>query len=118
MKKGQVISSMVLFTIILLAPLIEEILFRGFLQTFIRQHLGSRQAIGITSLLFALFHYAPEQGLGNIPIVGSLLVLALFLGFVYEKRGSLLAPITLHACFNSISVLNLYFLGGFPQSPI
>jgi hypothetical protein len=105
-------------TIIIFAPLIEETLFRGFLQTFIRQHLGSKQAIGITSLLFALFHYSPEQGLGNIPIVVSLFVLALFLGFVYEKKGSLFAPISLHASFNLISVLNLYFLGGFPKGPI
>ena len=105
-------------TIILFAPLIEETLFRGFLQSFIRQHLGSKQAIFITSLLFALFHYSPEQGLGNIPIVGSLFALALFLGFLYEKKGSLLAPMALHASFNAISVLNLYFLGGFPKGPL
>ena len=105
-------------TIVLFAPLIEETLFRGVLQTFIRQHLGSKQAIGITSFLFALFHYSPEQGLANLPIIGSLLVLAFFLGFVYEKRGSLFAPIALHATFNLVSVLNLYFLGGFPKSPI
>jgi hypothetical protein len=105
-------------TIIVFAPLIEETLFRGFLQSFIRQHLGSKQAIFITSVLFAFFHYSPEQGMGNIPIVGSLFALALFLGFVYEKKGSLAAPIALHASFNAISVLNLYFLGGFPKGPI
>ena len=110
--------TLTLSTIIIFAPLIEETLFRGLLQTFIRRHLGSKQAIGITSALFSLFHYSPEQGLGNIPIVGALFVLALFLGFVYEKKGSLLAPISLHAFFNLISVLNLYFLGGFPKGPL
>jgi membrane protease YdiL (CAAX protease family) len=100
-------------SIIVLAPLIEETLFRGFLQTFIRQHLGPRQAILITSLLFSCFHYSAEQGLGNIPIIGSLFILALFLGYLYERQGSLIAPIALHASFNAISVMNIYFLGGF-----
>lgn len=99
-------------SIIFFAPLIEELLFRGFLQSFIRQHLGSKQAVLITSACFALFHYSKDQGLGNIPVICSLFILSLFLGFLYEKRGSLLAPITLHASFNAISVINLYFLGG------
>ncbi|HSX10837.1 MAG TPA: CPBP family intramembrane glutamic endopeptidase [Chlamydiales bacterium] len=100
-------------SIIILAPLVEETLFRGFLQTFIRQHLGSKQAILITSVCFSLFHYASGQTLGNISIIISLFVLSLFLGFLYEKRGSILAPMTLHASFNAISVINLYIFGGF-----
>lgn len=105
-------------TIVFFAPLIEETLFRGYLQTYIRQHLGSKQAIFITSLLFAFFHYSPEQGLGNIPIVGSLFALALFLGICYEKKRTLLCPMTLHAAFNAFSVLNLYFLGDFSHISI
>ncbi len=98
--------------IVFIAPLIEETLFRGFLQSFIRKHLGSKQAILITALCFSFFHFSPDQGLGNIPIVGSLFVLALFLGFIYEKQGSLFASISLHSMFNAISILNLYFFGG------
>ncbi len=101
-------------SIVIFAPVLEELLFRGFLQTYIRQHLGSKQAIFITSACFAFFHYSGDQGLGNIPIIASLFVLALFLGFLYERQGSLLAPITLHASFNAISIINLYFLGEFP----
>lgn len=99
--------------IIILAPLIEETLFRGFLQSYIRQHLGSRQAIVITSACFSLFHYAAGQGLGNLSIIPSLFILSLFLGFLYEKRGSILAPMVLHGSFNAISVINLYLFGGF-----
>jgi membrane protease YdiL (CAAX protease family) len=101
--------TMAVISIVILAPLIEETLFRGFLQSYIRQHLGSKQAIVITSFCFSLFHFSFDQGVGNISIILSLFVLALFLGFLYEKRGSLLAPITLHATFNIISVINLYF---------
>lgn len=100
-------------SIVILAPLVEETLFRGFLQTYIRRHLGPKQAIFITSVCFSLFHYAAGQGLGNIAIIPSLFVLALFLGFLYEKQGSIAAPMFLHASFNAVSVVNLYLFGGF-----
>lgn len=100
------------FTIIIAAPVIEELLFRGFLQSWIRQHLGRGQAICVTSALFALFHYSPEQGIANVTIVASLFVFSLFIGFVYEKEGSLACPMMLHSLFNTINVCNLYFFGG------
>jgi hypothetical protein len=100
-------------SIVILAPLIEETLFRGFLQTYIRRHLGPKQAILITSVCFSLFHYSSGQGLGNISIIISLFVLSLFLGFLYEKQGSILASMVLHGSFNLISVINLYLFGGF-----
>ena len=99
-----------------LAPCIEETLFRGFLQSYIRQYLGPKLSIVISSFCFALFHYSSEQGLANISIIGSLFSLAFFLGFIYEKRGSLLAPIILHSAFNTISAINLYFLEGISKT--
>ena len=98
-------------SIILLAPMIEEVIFRGFLQSYLRRYLNPTLAIVLSSLFFSAFHYSSNQGLANIPILGSLFVLAYFLGFVYERQGSLSAPIILHAAFNAISTLNLYILG-------
>jgi uncharacterized protein len=100
-------------SIVVLAPLIEETLFRGFLQSYIRRQLGSKYAILVTAACFSAFHFASGQGLGNISIIMSLFVLALFLGFLYEKQGSLRASIFLHGLFNAISVMNLYLFGGF-----
>jgi membrane protease YdiL (CAAX protease family) len=105
-------------SIAVLAPLMEELLFRGFLQSFIRKHLGSKQAIFITALCFSAFHYSREQSFSNIPIIGSLFILALFLGFLYEKQRSLAACLSLHSCFNLISIFNLYFFGEIPRSPL
>lgn len=99
--------------IIVLAPLVEETLFRGFLQTYIRRHVGPKQAILATSFCFALFHYSAGQGLGNISIIVSLFIFSLFLSFLYEKQGTIVAPMLLHAAFNTISVVNLYLFGGF-----
>ena|SRR3990167_7406367 len=103
-----------ILTVTIFAPLIEEILFRGFLQSWIRKYLGSTSAIILSSLSFSFFHYSFGQGLANISIIGSLFPLALILGFLYEKRGSLFSSIALHSLFNTVSILNLYFLGKLP----
>jgi membrane protease YdiL (CAAX protease family) len=98
-------------TVVILAPLLEELLFRGYLQSWLHYRVGHTLSLTITSLLFALFHYAPGQSLTNIPVIASLFVFALFLGRIYAIQGSLFAPIQLHALFNLTSVINLYVFG-------
>ena len=104
--------------IAILTPLVEEILFRGALQSFIRKHLGPNSAIWITAICFAFFHYTPEQKLANALIVGSLFPLALLLGFLFEKQRSLFCPILLHSLFNGINLFALLFFGETPCGPI
>lgn len=101
-----------LITILVAAPTLEEFLFRGILQSWIKKQLGAKSAILISSLIFALFHITAGQGYGNISLVLSLFTFAYFLGSVYEKRGSLFASIALHASFNSISCLRILAEGG------
>jgi hypothetical protein len=96
-----------LTVILLMAPCIEEFLFRGVLQNFLKQYLGPKAAILLSSLGFAFFHMAPSQGLGNISLILSLFVFACFLGFVYEKQRSLFASISLHIAFNAVSTLRI-----------
>ncbi len=99
--------TLAVFLIVFFAPFIEEVVYRGFLQTYLKGKFGSKLAILISSLIFALVHYGPSLGAGNIPILVHLFVFALFLGFIYERQRSLLAPIALHMTFNSISVIRI-----------
>lgn len=99
-------------SIVLLAPLIEETLFRGFLQSWLRRYLTPAPSIAIASLFFTAFHFSLDQGASNLSILSSLFILGCFLGFLYERRQSLFSPLLLHALFNAISVANLYFLDG------
>lgn len=104
-------TSMII-VVVMVVPCIEELLFRGFLQTYLRKKWGSWVALLLSSLIFAFVHFAASQGRGNIELIPALFILSLFLGFLYEKRGSLLAPIGLHATFNAVNIVGLFFNAG------
>lgn len=92
-----------------IVPAIEELLFRGLLQKWLSNRLGSRPfALLLTALLFALVHYSKSQGETNFELVPSIFVLGLFLGFVREKR-SLFTSMGLHMTFNTLSLLYITF---------
>lgn len=96
-----------ILAIFLAAPVIEEFLFRGCLQSFLKRFMGKKTAIIFASLCFALFHLATSQGLGNISLFVSLFTFACYLGAVYERQGSLFAPIGLHMTFNVVNTLRI-----------
>ncbi len=79
------------------APLTEELIFRGCLYGIVRQVGGRYVAMGVSAIVFALIH-------GHIPSLPGLVILALALALVYEKTGTLWAPISMHAAFNAISI--------------
>lgn len=85
-------------------PFIEELLFRGFLQSWLKTIFGRAKAIVITSIIFALFHFSLSQGVENIEFIASLFVLSCYLGFIKEKQQSLWASIGLHSTFNFVSL--------------
>jgi CAAX protease family protein len=92
--------------IVSIVPVTEEFLFRGLLQNWLKQKFHyPAAAIGISSLIFAFFHYSRAQGTTNIELLSSLFILSCVLGFIYERQRSLWAPIGLHSFFNFISLL-------------
>lgn len=95
--------------LVFIVPALEESLFRGCLQNWIKSHLGRVWAILIASAVFALFHFSYSQGFENIELLTTLFMLGCFLGFVYERQQSLFASMGLHSTFNAISVLAITF---------
>jgi len=92
-----IVSIIVLSVVI--APILEEFIFRGFFQSLLRSITGKPwMSILIISILFAITHPDKEHW-------PSLLILAVCLGYSYEKSGSLFRPIFIHALFNGVSVL-------------
>lgn len=95
------------FAVVSIIPFIEELLFRGFLQSWLKTTFGRSIAILLTSLIFASFHFSISQGIENIEFISSLFLLSCYLGFVKERQQSLWASIGLHMTFNFISILML-----------
>jgi membrane protease YdiL (CAAX protease family) len=93
------------------APLAEELLFRGFALTAWRRVVGVRGAIVRSSIVFVLAHVlfvsgdtfgetvrvALVAGLVRIPV-------AVALGWLFVRTGSIWGPIGLHAAFNGILI--------------
>ena len=78
---------------VLAAPLCEEFIFRGLIQGGLRRSLPAWQAIGIAAALFAIVH--PPASM--LPVF----VLGLCTGLAYERSGSLVAPMLVHAGYNA-----------------
>jgi membrane protease YdiL (CAAX protease family) len=86
---------------IVVAPLGEEVMFRGIVYPTIKQAGFRRTALWATSLAFAAIHL-------NAVTFVPLLVLSIFLILLYEKTNNLLAPIVAHSAFNAIQFVWLY----------
>ena len=98
-------------SLVILPPLAEEILFRGFLYKTLRSGLGIPAAALITSILSGAGHLA-EGGSGGPLYIGALqtFVLSLVLVYLRQKTHSLWASITLHMGNNFIAFLYLFVL--------
>lgn len=82
----------------LIVPVLEELLYRGVMYRRLREFLGVKPAIVTAALIFALAHGNMIQFLYALPM-------ALILHWLYEKGGTLLAPVLFHMGANLISVM-------------
>lgn len=92
-----------IFAIALLAPVFEEILFRGAIQGYLmKKWTNPWWGIVVASLIFGTIHGNPVQ----IPFA---FITGLVLGWVYYRTGSLLPGIVMHFVNNSFSVVLFHF---------
>lgn len=78
----------------LMGPLAEEVFFRGILFAALRQHLSRWPAMLLSGALFSMVH---TNVIGFIPIM----MLGCFLAYLYERTGSLSAPVAIHMLHNA-----------------
>lgn len=101
----------VFLTLVVLPPIAEEILFRGFLYRMLKSVTAKRIAIISTSVLFAVAHleFLSGESLNWIAAVDTF-VLSLFLIRLYDKTDNLWSSILLHALKNSIAFTFLFII--------
>ncbi len=83
---------------VIAAPLCEEIVFRGYLYGAAKRFTGPWVAGFFSALVFSSVH-------GSLVALLPLFVFGCLLAYVYEKTGSIWAPIAIHFCFNGATVL-------------
>ena len=94
------VSVLMVLTAVVIAPLAEELFFRGILQTKLGATFNSRwAALAVAGVCFGLVHG------GQIAAIIPLAFMGMILGFVYESTGSLIAPILIHALFNTKALI-------------
>ncbi len=91
--------------IVILAPIGEEMLFRGFLYPGFRKRFGVAKAMLLTSAVFALFHFFPL-------LYTPMFIIGMVLVILYEYRGTLAPSILLHSLNNFLALLAIYGLLG------
>jgi len=89
----------------ILAPVFEELMFRGFLLPSLTRYLPAWGAIAASSAIFAFAHLSLSEVL-------PLATLGMVLGAVYLRSKSIVAPIFLHCLWNSATLASVFVLGG------
>ncbi len=97
------VRTVTLLFIVLVAPLLEELVFRGYLHAVLERRGGRWLAAGGTTLLFTVFHAADPQVLAPIA------VLALVLSALRLRSGSVWPGVVAHVVNNGLA---LAFAGG------
>lgn len=87
----------------IVAPLGEELFFRGFLFLGLRQRLGWKSAMVITAILFALAH-------GMLTVLLPVFLLGIIFAMLTHLSGSILPAVFFHTLNNSLALGAIYYL--------
>jgi|GEM_PF-3367129 len=90
----------VLFSLIIVGPIFEELLFRGVIYNRLRTDFDPLISAYISGILFGIYHMNLIQGIYAT-------LCGIILGVVYEYYGSVLAPILFHIFMNATTVLTM-----------
>ncbi len=92
--------------LLVVAPIAEELLYRGIIMNLLKGAFSVEAAILFSSLLFGVMHLSA----GGLPLFAGAVGMGAILAFIYEKTGSLCVAVAVHAIAN----LPDFLLSGFP----
>lgn len=99
-RGGLLSNSLLFFSVIVLAPLGEEYLFRGVLLSGLSSKVSTFSAISLSSVVFMSFHLLEYYGYWFALV--AILILGVLLAIIRLRSRSMLAPIVCHASYNLI----------------
>jgi membrane protease YdiL (CAAX protease family) len=89
--------------ICVLAPLAEEIVFRGIVQRIFARNMGGVLALVLAGVFFGAIHLTPQ-------LLLSMIAFGVFLGYLFFATSNLTYPILAHCVLNSVSYVQLLTL--------
>lgn len=92
------------FIAIIVAPIFEEIVFRGVLLPFMVRRAGFWPGLVLVSVVFGGLHF-------HLPSFFPLFLLSVMFGLAYARTQSMLVPIGMHILFNGVTVALLLLMG-------
>jgi uncharacterized protein len=105
------IGLLVMGSAVLIAPIAEELFFRGLLFQGVRRALTLWPAIGISSLLFGLAHYEAGNLAGSLYALIVLSSLGAYLAWAFHRRRTIVVPIVMHVVFNGLALVGIQLAG-------
>jgi membrane protease YdiL (CAAX protease family) len=99
---------LVFFVGAILAPIVEELVFRGLLYQWLRERAGVAAAVLLSAALFAVVHFIPL-------LIPALFAVGVILALVFEWTKSLWITITLHFFQNALGISVIFLLQAFPE---
>lgn len=86
----------------LVTPLLEEIVYRGFLLKSLASNMNWQQAVLLSSAVFSAAHFSGENFI-------QLFIIGCVLGCSYSWSGNLCSPILTHSLYNALTLIITYF---------
>jgi len=94
----QISLSIMIFITCIIAPITEELIFRGAILGSLLPKVSKYRAIFISSILFSILHFQPE-------VAGSIFIISLIISTLYLKYESIYIPIVFHIVNNSLTTI-------------
>lgn len=99
---------LIIFTVSIMAPLAEELLFRGMIYSTMRKAFGFWFTLVFSAIVFGAYHMNLVQFIYVIPV-------GIALGVIYEKTQTIWASMLFHLAFNSFSYVTDIVLSNMPD---
>ncbi len=89
------------------APVSEEFFFRGVLFRSVRDRHGFWPAALASAIPFGLVHYVPAPAIQALLLQVTMVFTGLGFAWIYERRGTIVAPAAAHVVFNIVGVVTI-----------
>lgn len=101
------VSVLLVLLAVVVAPISEELFFRGVLFRTVRDRHGFWPAALASAIPFGLVHYVPAPAIDALLLQVTMVFTGFALAWIYERRGTVIAPAAAHMVFNLVGVVTI-----------